>query len=286
MQDIKKFNRLASDLHLEFYQEKVMAGKIDPFNLADHIISHDEKDSNSNLILAGDILLIKYLKHFLPFFENLSNRFENIIWIFGNHEWFKNTIKTERLNEAKDILSHLKNIHILENDIFETEDFIFFGTTMWSDINHGDYLTALEVAHVSYDYKKIDFKEGRSYSKLRPRHVSGMFLKAKKFIEESLMKYKDSTKTKIVITHHAPLKAAIPEEYLLNSDFWSDFGDINFNYFKENEIEPDFWLHGHIHKTQFFKIGKTSIYSNPYGYDDVDKSGNSSLNDGYIKLFI
>lgn len=286
MSDFKTNIRLASDLHLEFYLEQVRSGKVLPSDLAERIISSDIKDLNTHLVLAGDIVLLKYLNDFLPFFQNLSNRFKNVIWIFGNHEWFSNKIKKERFDEVEQILSIFKNIHVLENKSIELNEYLFLGTTMWSDINHGDYITALDVVAVSKDYKKIDFKEGQRYSKLRPRHVSMMFKNAQEFINSTLKAYKDSKLIKVVITHHPPMREAVPEEYQANPDFWSDFGDFDFKYLQENKIEPEFWLHGHIHKSQKFKIGNVSILSNPYGYDDVHLEVKKDLNKNYKKLFI
>lgn len=282
---IKSEIRLASDLHLEFYLDKILSGKENSSNLADKIFSPDIKDVNSHLVLAGDIVLIKYLREFVPFFENLSNRFKNVIWVFGNHEWYSNKMKKERLQDVENILSSFKNIHILENKHIELDEYLFIGATLWSDINNGDYLTALDVVSVSNDYKKITYKEGNRYSKLRPRHVSMMFKKSEQFIKSTLIKYKESGLVKVVVTHHPPMKEAVPEEYRFSKDYWSDFGNFDFEYLKNNEIEPDFWLHGHIHKNQKFIIGKTVILSNTYGYDD-DEFDKSHLNENYTNLFL
>ena len=54
------------------------------------------------------------------------------------------------------------------------------------EISKNDILDKKIVKTYGISNEKIDFKEGRSYSKLRPRHVSGMFFKAKKFIEETI----------------------------------------------------------------------------------------------------
>lgn len=278
--------RLASDLHLEFYLERIRSGKILPSDLADIIISSDIRDLNTHLVLAGDILLLKDIEIYLPFFNQLSVRFLNVIWIFGNHEWFKNKIKKERFVEIKSLLSVFDNIHILENESIELEEYLFIGSTMWSDINHGNYLTSMDVVKASFDYKKISFKEGNNYSKLRPRHVSMMFKKAQEYIKSELLKYKTSDLIKVVVTHHPPLREAVPELYRLNPDWWSDFGDFSFDYLENNNLLPEFWLHGHIHASQIFKKGKTLILSNPYGYDDENEKDKKYINKKYDKLFI
>ena len=287
MNSEKSHIRLVSDLHLEFYKDLILKSQNkDSTFLSEKVIPIDIKDSNTHLVMAGDILLIKDIELFLPFFKSLSTRFKNIIWIFGNHEWFNNKIKKERFELMNSILKPLKNIHILENQAIELDEYVFIGSTMWSDINHGDYLTAMDVVAVSFDYKKITFKEGKNYSNLRPRHVSMMFKNAQEFIKSTLLKYKDSDLIKVVVTHHPPLMEAVPEFYRLNPDWWSDFGNFDFNYLENNGLLPEFWLHGHIHKSQTFKKGKTLIFSNPYGYDDVDKNNNILLNKNYKTFFV
>lgn len=287
MNSEKTHIRLVSDLHLEFYKTKILSMEsIDSSYLSEKVIPSDIRDSNTHLVMAGDILLIKDIDLFLPFFKSLSNRFKTVIWIFGNHEWFNNKIKKERFDLMNSILEPFKNIHILENQSIELDEYVFIGSTMWSDINHGDYLTAMDVVKASFDYKKITFKEGQSYSNLRPRHVSMMFKKAQEFIKSELLKYKDSNLIKVVVTHHPPLREAVPEFYRLNPDWWSDFGDFDFNYLENNGLLPEFWLHGHIHSSQKFNKEKTLILSNPYGYDEIDKNNNILLNKNYANLFL
>lgn len=274
--------RFASDLHLEFYQERILNNE--PLlleTLTAQIFKPLPTDKDTVLVLAGDIILIKYLKHFNPFFEILSNQFKTVLWVFGNHEWFKSTLSKETTAKIKLELSYLSNIHILDNEIFEDENYYFIGSTLWSDIKKGDYLTATDVAKVSYDYKKIKYKEGSHYSKLRPRHITKTFIDNEKFILDSLKKIKESEKKKVVVTHHPPMIEALPEYIKINPDFWSDFGNVNFKKIKEEGVLPDYWIHGHIHENQSFDIMGINIISNTRGYDDQTKSGQSMLNKNF-----
>ncbi len=274
--------RFASDLHLEFYEDKVDKYGINFIEeLINKIFTPLSTDKETILVLPGDIILIKQLDKFKYFFENISNQFKSVIWVFGNHEWFKSTINEKTIHMVKDKLSHIKNLHILNNEIFEDEKYYFIGSTLWSDINKGDYLTALDVVAVSYDYKKIKFQEGHNYSKLRPRNVSKMFIDNSDFIKNSLLKAKEINKKKVVVTHHPPSIKAIPDFLKDNADFWSDFGNFNFDYLLEHEILPDLWIHGHIHKSQKFEIYGTDILSNTRGYDDVDSNGKSFIDDNF-----
>jgi len=279
--------RLASDLHLEFHLEQFIADNADySKKMASTIFPNLPTDKETVLVLAGDIILIKNLEVYFNFFEILSEQFKEVLWIFGNHEWFKNKMKPERLIEIKQKMAVFKNVHVLENEIFETEKYHFIATTLWSDIKKGDYMTALDVVSVSYDFKKIDFKEGHRYSKLRPRHVTKMFMDNERFIRDELLKIKDSQKIKVVVTHHPPTIKALTDRMLATPDYWSDFGNVDFGYLKQAGIEPDFWLHGHVHESQHIPEGKTMIISNARGYDELTASGKPMINSNYTATFI
>jgi predicted phosphohydrolase len=279
--------RLVSDLHLEFHQAQFEAGGY-PYavSLLSDILKPLPDDDKSVLILAGDILLLKHINDYEHFFTVISERFKTVLWVFGNHEWFGNKMKIERIIAAKEKMLPYGNIHILNNETYEDEDYHFIGTTLWSDIKKGDYMTALDVVAVSNDFKKIDFKEGNRYSKLRPRQVTKMFMDNEQFIQAELLRLKGSPKKKVVITHHPPTEKAITDRMKLHPDFWSDFGNVKFSYFVEHDIVPDLWVHGHVHEKQDIKEGELDIISNARGYDDFTKSGESMLNKGFDPNFV
>lgn len=279
--------RLVSDLHLEFHQDQFKSGGY-PYavSLLNDILKPLVDDKKSILILAGDILLLKNINDYDNFFKVVSERFKTVLWVFGNHEWFKNKIKPERIVDAKAKMVPYGNIHILNNETYEDDHHYFIGTTLWSDIKKGDYMTALDVVAVSNDFKKIDFKEGNRYSKLRPRQVTKMFMDNEKFIQSELLRLKGNPKKKVVITHHPPTEKAITDRMKLHPDFWSDFGNVKFSYLVEHDIVPDLWVHGHIHEKQDIKEGDLDIISNARGYDDFTKSGESMLNKGFDPSFM
>lgn len=279
--------RLVSDLHLEFHQAQFKAGGY-PYavSLLSDILKPLPSDAKSVLILAGDILLLKNINDYDNFFKVVSERFKTVLWVFGNHEWFGNKMKIERIISVKEKMASYGNIHILNNETYEDEDYHFIGTTLWSDIKKGDYMTALDVVAVSNDFKKIDFKEGSRYSKLRPRHVTKMFMDNEKFIQAELLRLKGSPKKKVVITHHPPTEKAITDRMKLHPDFWSDFGNVKFSYLVDHDIVPDLWVHGHVHEKQDIKEGDLDIISNARGYDDLTKSGESMLNKGFDSSFV
>ena len=68
--------RVMSDLHLEFSQ-----GNMHVPELPD--------DAKTVLILAGDIGLVKKTHTFIDFITDMSARFQDVIYVMGNHEHYK-----------------------------------------------------------------------------------------------------------------------------------------------------------------------------------------------------
>jgi len=103
--------QIISDLHLEFHKR---FPRIPP--------------KEDILILAGDIGKINY-PNFEPFLEYLSENWKLIIYVFGNHEFYHSskTIYT-LMEEYKLLFSKYPNIKLLEDDTYETEDYLFYGS--------------------------------------------------------------------------------------------------------------------------------------------------------------
>lgn len=76
--------RLISDLHLEFYtREELMGG------LVSKMLPPMESDSENILILAGDMCTLKKKDSFEYFLDIVCNRFKYVMYVYGNHEYYK-----------------------------------------------------------------------------------------------------------------------------------------------------------------------------------------------------
>ena len=94
------------------------------------------------LILAGNICFVKH-HFFLTFFQKLSPMFKNIIYIFGPNEYYcmsdlqmETTLALETY--ARDMLSDLSNVHILQQEHIKINNIVFLGCTLWSYISKRD----------------------------------------------------------------------------------------------------------------------------------------------------
>ncbi len=110
----------ASDLHLEF-----------PENY-EYLKRNPIRPEGEVLILAGDIVTFSQLEKRMDFFNYLSDNFQQVYWLPGNHEYYYSDITRcqGRVEEKiKGNVSLVNNIKIP----LEAADVIF--STMWSHIS-------------------------------------------------------------------------------------------------------------------------------------------------------
>jgi Icc-related predicted phosphoesterase len=116
------------------------------------------------------------------------------------------------------------------------------------------------------DYRMI--RRDPSYSKMRTIDTFKIHQYAKMWLDESLEESKSFKN--VVITHHAPSIQSIPEEFknsYLSAAYASNLEDFIIKH------QPEFWIHGHVHKPIKYKIGETKIICNPHGYIDEAYNG-------------
>jgi len=238
--------RIESDLHLEWYDKE-------PFCL-----DSSEDEQNTILILAGDICILSKIKKFEYFFNDVTTRFKHVLYVFGNHEFYKGSVKL-----VNDYISQLSypNLTVLNRSYIDIENYRFLGSTMWSDYNNYDELTAFIVRKRMNDFHCIRTGSyGVPYMrKFDPKDAFVEFNKTIEFFKKSY----STEHTNIVITHHAPSFKSIAEKFKnssINHGYCSDLSEHILQY------NPKLWIHGHIHESVSYEIGNTQIESNPKGY--------------------
>ena len=244
---------VVSDLHLEF----AIWNPVNPNNA-------------DVLILAGDVIPIKLLdykeKGYVTFFEKCAKLYKDVIYIFGNHEFYHGDLDTS-LYDAKEHLKHIDNLHLLNNEVIQIDDVAFFCGTMWTDCNKEDPMTMLSLTRSMNDYSCIrNSAKASAYGYqdiIDPADTVAEHKIFKKFLIKNLPLYKDQKC--IVVTHHAPSFRAVPEQYKydyeMNGGYVSDMDAFILNrpYIK-------YWIYGHSHSPMEFKIGDTTVLNNARGY--------------------
>lgn len=196
------------------------------------------------------------------FIDNVSNRYEKIFMVMGNHEHYHN-----KFNKTWQTLvdNTPSNFHILDNDCVKHNGVLFVGATLWTDLNKNDPLTQHTVRDFMNDYKCITYVQGNEYRKLRPGDTVREHFKSLNYIKGVLDNTRNTDKKVVVITHHAPSSMSIAEQYrndqLMNGAYYSDLSDLIL----DNPQIP-LWIHGHTHTAFDYMIGDTRVICNPFGY--------------------
>ena len=244
--------QLLSDIHLEFGACK----KIIKF--AD------------NLILAGDIGYPEH-KLFKEFLNNVSNTFNKVFYIAGNHEYYQNwkkgkNIKINNIEETnniiKDIISNFNNIYFLDNDFYDFDNNLrIVGFTLWTNIEIDS--KSINDSYQIYLKKKTLINDDY-IRELHKKNVS--------FIENQIKIAKENNKKLLVVTHHLPSYQLILEKYKTDTYFaYKSHFASNLDYLMNDTVKA--WCAGHSHGRTQKTINNVPCYVNAFGYPDEDRNG-------------
>ena len=238
--------RIVSDLHIEY---SYMAN----IQLKDQI-PRNGTESGQVLVLAGDICqynMMDMLEEFLAF---QAERYCDIIYIAGNHEYYRSTLNDEHIRR---VCAKYKNVHFLNNNTVTVDGVNFIGSTLWSDHSRSNYIQRACTSLYMNDFKVIGY--GEDVFTIDDATVE--FNKNVEYIESMLIKH--SGEKNVVITHHAPSAKSIHDRFKgdnINHGFYSDLDDMIRKY------QPNLWIHGHMHNAFDYSIGDTRVVCNPRGY--------------------
>jgi predicted phosphodiesterase len=284
---------ICSDVHLEF-------GQLELENLQDAKV----------LVLSGDICTAVDLRvtdsilssaktdRYMEFFNACSKNFPHVVYVMGNHEHYHGDY-ADSIVHIKHALKHLENIHVLDKEVWELDDHVFIGGTLWTDMNGEDEMTMNHVSRRMNDFqicknssRVVNYKtfepkqkpEGMSDEEfnllpyeqryknvfktreatLSPQDAVVDHKAMLKVIEDA---YADVPpwKTVVVCTHHAPSKGSEHPRYkhdqLMNGAYNSQLDQ-----FIMDRPGIKLWTHGHTHEDFDYMIKGCRVVCNPRGY--------------------
>jgi len=251
--------RVLSDIHNDFVRrdKELFNFSVDQDISIDFRVEPLDSDSDTTLILAGDIGILSKEHTLESFLQSVSRQFKHIFYIGGNHEWYHGNI-TKHTIEYRII--GWDNIHtgVLE---LPDEKIAVVGNTLWTDFNDGDTEVMEECRYGMNDFRLII--KDLNYSAFTPKDAMILHYSQKKKIFDDVDKYNKMGWKVIVVTHHHPSPKGILPQYegnLLNGAFFSDI---------ESEIEKrniEYWMCGHTHTAMQYDVGNTKVICNPKGY--------------------
>lgn len=234
--------QLASDLHLERLPESLR-------EKAPTLIT--PPPGVNLLVLAGDI------HNDCAGIELFRDWPVPVLYVPGNHEFYG--------VGWPGALEHMRRacegsaVTLLDKDEAVIDGVRFLGATLWTDfrINRG---VSPEVSMRAVESGLLDFFEIRTQmGLLRASNTRDEHLNARSWLRRELHKpFEGKT---VVITHHAPHPLSVHPRFVgheLTPAFVSDLSEEFFH--------ADLWLHGHVHDSFDYRVGKARVVANPAGY--------------------
>ncbi len=230
-----------SDLHLEFSENEFFLKK------------HPIEPVGDVLILAGDIVPFTIMEKYDLFFDELSEKFEWIYWIPGNHEYYYADIQKRTGSFCEEIR---ENIFLVNNHVVNIQNTQLVFSTLWTSISENNQW---QIAQRLSDFHVI--KNGNKNFALDD--YNRLYNENFRFLQNTLKGTTDSESI-VVATHHVPTFINYPEKYkgdLLNEAFAVELSD-----FIESNL-VNYWIFGHHHSNiPPFRIGNTQLLTNQLGY--------------------
>jgi Icc-related predicted phosphoesterase len=199
-----------------------------------------------------------------------------IVMLLGNHEFYRRFVPNELAAAREQAPAY--NSYILENNTVTLgtgTGVRFVGATLWTDYlvlgEHRQAAAMSTCAKGMNDHRLIGWQKN-PWRRFRPQEAARLHVQSNAFIAETLgTSFPGPT---VVVSHHAVHWNSIHPQFrddLLTSAFLSDKSELIEVY------QPNLWIHGHVHNSSDYHIGRTRIVCNPHGYGAENPAFNGAL---------
>lgn len=221
-----------------------------------------ETDSKTVAVFAGDIGVSAHPETYMSVLSQASEMFMSVIYVLGNHEFYRGVFPNEYVRIKKNIYDNMTNVHVLQDDMVIIDNVAFIGATMWTSLSPMDEMVGRGLLN--------DFRLIMTHSTLedpvrlfRPTDTAGPHQFSRKYVFDNAKQAKQDGKKVVIVTHHGVSHQSIadcwkghPASPLFASDMANEILDAR----------PDLMVHGHVHSCFDYKIGDTRVIVNPRGY--------------------
>jgi predicted phosphodiesterase len=228
------------------------------------VVAGDTAEGAGNAFVA--------LRHIVP--ERIP-----IVAVLGNHEYYHRCIP-EEVALARELAPSL-NIHFLENDSIVLNlggrgtPVRVAGCSLWTDyqvFGANNAAPAMRAALGGLNDHRLITWQKRPWKRFRPEEAALMHSESKDFLIRTLATpFPGPT---VAVCHHGHWRSTHPQYQtdILSAAFVSNLSFIE-------EIQPgfDFFIHGHVHSSSDYRVGRTRVLCNPRGYPGENPSFNPSL---------
>lgn len=192
-----------------------------------------------------------------------------IVYVAGNHEHYKQGLVE---NTAK-IFKEAERLKVwyLQMGYVIIDGIEFIGGTLWTDylLWGEDMRQVCKSVARDYmnDFRRISYRK-EPWERFTPECAEKEHYALRWFIESRLKICKEERRKSVVVTHMAPHPKSVDDQY--SNKFDLD-GKLSASYASNLEslileYESALWVHGHMHSSFDYMVGKTRIVCNPRGY--------------------
>lgn len=239
--------QIASDLHIEFFEssERIPNDIIQP--------------RAPILALLGDIGIActELLRDFL---HQQADRFEHVLFLPGNHEFYnlfdvynEGTMKKkeysvqEQLAWMKQVCNERHNLHFMERQVVDIDGVLILGTMLWSHIPQHMTVVAEQCMN---DYR-LSLVTSEDKSRLLPMtttFTNKWHERSVQWLEEQIRQAQAFGRPVVVLTHHTPSLEG-PSHPKHRGDDLSCCFSTDLTPLLQDPVQV--WACGHTHTLQF-----------------------------------
>jgi predicted MPP superfamily phosphohydrolase len=227
------------------------------FNVFEVPVLPNEKQTV--LSLAGDIY---DRKHLMEWLRPLAARFKAVVVVLGNHDYWKGDVDRLQVTIKQWQRDNpIPNLHVLFDEAVEIDGTVFFGGTMWTDLNKKDPLTMISDKPFN-DFRMIRYEN--YIKRWSPKEQYRRHYVYRQKLWNTLALPEHQGKRFVVLSHHAPHQLSSDPrrtDRIENGFYTSDLSELILDH-----PQIVLWHHGHTHYKNWYYIGDTPVACNPRGY--------------------
>lgn len=243
--------QMISDVHLEF---------------RDNRYPHIPRKA-PHIALLGDIGR-PFSNVYKRFLQDLSRRFDTVLVIAGNHEYYSTSRKKVTVGEIRDqmksVCATFANVHYLENSSIILEGRVrVLGATLWTNIPSDMWPTVRKSMN---DYRTcfIDkYPDINVGVPMAPEHTTNWHETTVKWLKEELSAPGYRNVPTVVLTHHAPYSKGTSDKKFDNNNEQCCYSTDLSKMFAPPIVA---WAYGHTHHPFDELVNGVRVLSNPLGY--------------------
>jgi DNA repair exonuclease SbcCD nuclease subunit len=255
--------QLISDVHLEFRNDRYpYIARLAP-----------------NIALLGDIGK-PYSGVYRRFLAHLSGRFDRVLVIAGNHEYYSTSSRTLTVGEIQDqlrrVCGQFPNVYFLENSSMFIDGVRILACTLWTAIPNTHWQRIRRMINdyrMCYVSRYDDINIGVP---LAPEHTTNWHEQSVTWLKEELAAPGYSDTPTIVLTHHAPDTNGTSDPIYANNEQQCAYSTDLTSLFQRPIVA---WAYGHTHYPHDTKVRNVRLVSNPLGYPGELATEQASLRD-------